>query len=195
MSAPEDPSGVTVLLERWHDGDKQALDQVVPLVYAELGRLARAQLARAGNATLQPTELINEAYMKLVDSDRIDWAGRAHFFSMAALVMRRVLVDRYRKRQADRRGGGMTRVTLNTFREVDASTAPSETLDLDRLDDALVELERLDSRQARIVILRFFGGLTIEQTASALELSVTTVKREWAAARIWLHRALKPGQG
>ena len=190
MTECDDPGNVTQLLERWHGGEKAALDKIVPLVYAELRRLARAQLVRANNATLQPTELINEAYMKLIDTEKVDWSGRAHFYSMAALVMRRVLVDRYRKRSADRRGGDATHLTLNTFRAGDAPGCLGETLELDRLDDALTELEQLDPRQAKIVILRFFGGLTIEQIASALEVSPTTVKREWAAARIWLHRAL-----
>lgn len=181
---------VTALLVRWRTGDRDALDQLVPLVYDQLRRLARAQLARVGGATVQPTELISEAYMNLIDADAVDFADRSHFFSMAALTMRRVLVDRYRRRNAERHGGGRTLLSLDTVRGVDLN-APGPTVPLDQLDDALTELERLDPRQARIVVLRFFGGLTIGETGTVLGLSPTTVSREWALARRWLHRALR----
>lgn len=179
---------ITLLLRRWQSGDEQALDDMVPVVYAELQRLAVGQLNRDFGATLQPTELVAEAYMQLVDVDRVDWKSRAHFYSMAARIMRRVLVQRYRRREADRRGGGQTLLTLAPGH---GATDP-KTLSLDALEEALSELERLDPRQAEIVTLKFFGGLTAREIAQTLDISEPTVKRDWAAARIWLYDVLSP---
>jgi len=179
---------VTGMLKRWQSGDEQALDDVVPLVYAELQRLASSQLNRDHGATLQPTELVAEAYMQLVDVERVDWKSRAHFYSMAARIMRRVLVQRYRRRAADRRGGGQTLLTLAPGH----GAIDPQVLSLDALEQALTELERLDPRQAEIVTLKFFGGLTAKEIAQALDISEPTVKRDWAAARIWLYDVLSP---
>jgi RNA polymerase sigma factor (TIGR02999 family) len=179
---------ITLLLQRWQSGDEQALDDIVPVVYAELQRLASGQLDRDYGATIQPTELIAEAYMQLVDVERVDWKSRAHFFSMAARIMRRVLVQRYRRRQADRRGGGRTLLTLAPGH----GATDHRTLSFDALEEALAELEQLDPRQAEIVTMKFFGGLTTSEIAQALDISEPTVKRDWAAARIWLYDVLKP---
>ncbi len=182
-----EPTGnVTLLLNRWQSGDRQALDQLLPTVYAELKRLAQAQLRRDGGATIQPTELVAEAYLKLVDVDEVDFAGRAHFYSIAARTMRRVLVERYRRREAAKRGSGETLLSLNSA----VDSGQSRPLELTRLDDALNDLEALDPRQAEIVTLKFFGGLDGEEIAAALSISTRTVKREWAMAKMWLGRAL-----
>lgn len=177
---------VTRLLDRWQHGDNTALDELVAIVYDELKRLATAQLRREVAPSIQPTELVAEAYVRLLDVDAIDWQSRSHFFSVAARTMRRVLVDRYRRRNAERRGGGQTFVTLSDDIREDRSTS----VDLARLDDALTELEQLDPRQAEIVTMRFFGGLKGEEIAHVLSVSPRTVKREWAAARLWLFRSL-----
>ncbi len=187
----EGDRAITLLLKRWQSGDELALERMVPAVYEELQRLAARQLNRDYGATLQPTELVAEAYMQLVDVDRVDWKSRAHFYSMAARIMRRVLVQRFRRREADRRGGGRTLLTLAPAHG--ASDPP--TLSLDALEQALSELERLDPRQAEIVTLKFFGGLTAKEIAQALDISEPTVKRDWAAARIWLYDVLKPSFG
>jgi RNA polymerase sigma factor (TIGR02999 family) len=179
---------ITLMLRRWQSGDDKALDSMVPVVYEELQRLAARQLDRDYGATLQPTELVAEAYMQLVDVDRVDWKSRAHFYSMAARIMRRVLVQRYRRREAVRRGGGRTLLTLAPGH----GAFDPQTLSLDALEQALGELERLDPRQAEIVTLKFFGGLTAKEIAQALDISEPTVKRDWAAARIWLYDVLSP---
>lgn len=177
---------VSVLLQRWQQGDEEALQSLIPLVYGELRRLASAQLRRQVSPSLQPSELVNEAYLKLVGVKAADWSGRAHFFSLAARTMRTLLVDRYRRRHAARRGGQRT---FLTFSERDIGSG-AKRLELDRLDDALKELEALDARQADIVTLRFFGGLTGEEIAGVLGISPRTVKREWAVAKIWLYKSL-----
>lgn len=182
----DDTHGVTALLGRWQEGDGGALDDLIPVVYAELRRLANAQLRRDPGASIQPTELIAEAYLALVGADSINWQGRAHFFSIAARTMRRVLVERFRRRTADKRGGDGDAITLDEA----LVGAGRRTLDLERLDDALRELEVLDPRQAEIVTLKFFGGLTVEEIAEVLSISPRTVKREWALARLWLYRSL-----
>jgi RNA polymerase sigma factor (TIGR02999 family) len=177
---------VTALLRAWSSGDVAARDELLPLIYQELRRRAAAQLRheRRGH-TLQPTALVHEAYLRLVDQD-VAWKSRAHFFSLASEMMRRVLVDHARGRKADKRAGG-TRV------ELDEAVAISEERDVDlvRLDQALVELSALDPRHGRIVELRFFGGLTLEETAEVLDISPATVKREWNLARTWLYGRLK----
>lgn len=177
---------ITRLLHRWQHGDGGALEDMLPVVYQKLRQLAAVQLRRDAGASIQPTELVAEAYLRLVDIDAVDWRGRAHFYSLAARVMRRVLVERYRRRQAARRGGGITLLTLDA-EQADPNRA---TLHLDQLEQALLQLEQLDPRQADIVTLKFFGGLTAREIGSALAVSEATVKREWAAARIWLFDAL-----
>jgi len=182
-----DPGAVTELLGRWQAGDEDALEALIPQVYDELRRLARAQLRRDAGASIQPTELVAEAYLRLIDVDRIDWQGRVHFYSVAARTMRRVLVDRYRRRAAARRGGEQT---LLTFRDELGDGSAGTPVELDRLDDALQTLEGLDARQAEIVVLRFFGGLSVDEVGDVLSISPRTVKREWSMARRWLYREM-----
>lgn len=178
---------VTALLARLRDGDAAALDRLVPLVHAELRRLARAQLRRERPGhTLQATALAHEAYLRLVGLDAIDWRDRAHFFGVAAGVMRRILIDHARRRRAARRGGGAPPVPLE---DVDAA-APERPEELIALDEALERLRALDPRQERIVELRFFGGLEVAETAAVLGVSERTVKRDWAVARAWLRAEL-----
>jgi RNA polymerase sigma factor (TIGR02999 family) len=187
MSDEAAPPDVTSLLRAWNDGRAEALDELMPVVYAELHRLARASLRgeRMGH-TLQATALVNEAYVRLAGQTRIRWQNRAQFFGTAAQFMRRILVDHARDRLSAKRGGGALRVELE-----EAVLATSERgIDLLALDAALERLERLDARQSRLVVLRFFGGLTIEEVAAVLEVSPATAKREWVTARMWLRREL-----
>jgi len=178
---------VTQLLHAWSEGEPQALDRLTPLVYEELHRLARRHMAheRPGH-TLQTTALVNEAYLELVDSVQADWQNRAHFFAVCARVMRRILVDWARSRNMFKRGGGVHLVGLeDTFvgaQEPDAA--------LVALDDALSALAECDARKARVVELRFFGGLSIEETAAVLKVSEETVQRDWRFAKSWLRREL-----
>jgi RNA polymerase sigma-70 factor (ECF subfamily) len=179
---------VTKLLVAWGQGDQQAFDTLMPAVQKELHRIAARYMAeeRPGHE-LQATALINEAYLRLVDWKDIQWADRAHFFGMAANMMRRVLVDFARRRGRIKRGGDAILVSL-----VEAANVPSqESADMLALDDALQRLEALDPRKGRIVEMRFFGGLSLEETAEALNVSVTTVRRDWSLARAWLFRELK----
>jgi RNA polymerase sigma factor (TIGR02999 family) len=181
---------VTALLIRWGEGDPRALDELTPLVYAELKRLAQRHLRRERRGhTLQATALVHEAFVRLVDQREMAWQNRAQFFAIAARLMRRLLVDHARARAAKKRGGAAVPVTLELDREV---AQPERGVDLLRLDDALERLAALDETQARIVELRYFAGLTIEQTAEAVGSSPATVKREWTHARAWLRRQLAP---
>jgi RNA polymerase sigma factor (TIGR02999 family) len=181
---------VTNLLVAWGQGDEAALDHLVPLVQAELHRIAnRCMRGERIGHTLQATALVNEAYVRLVDVRRIQWQDRAHFLSMAARLMRRVLVDHARTRGYQKRGGGAVRVTLVEGLAV----ADEPGCDLVALDDALTALEALDVRKSRIVELRFFGGLTVEETASVLKVSVDTVMRDWKVSKAWLRRELRRG--
>jgi RNA polymerase sigma-70 factor (ECF subfamily) len=179
---------VTELLIAWGNGDEDALSRLTPLVYQELHRLAAAYMRRerAGH-TLQTSALVNEAYIKLVDSSRVRWQNRAHFFAVAAQLMRRILVDFARSRQYHKRGAGWQRVTL----EERPGVAARLDSDLVALDDALQELAKLDPRKARVIELRFFGGLSLEETSEALQVSTDTVGRDWRAAKAWLMRELK----
>lgn len=163
----------------------------MPLVYAELRRLAGARLrGERADHTLQATAIVHEAYIRLVDQTRVEWRNRAHFFAIAARLIRRILVDHARRRQADKRGGGNVRVTLD-----EQLVAPAmRDLDLVALDDAMRELAEMDPELAGLVELRFFGGLTIRETAESLGVSPATVKREWATARAWLHRRIEDDQ-
>lgn len=182
------PKEITQLLVAWSDGDQAALDELTPLVYEELHRLAHRYMRgeRAGH-TLQTTALVNEAYTRLIDWKNVRWQNRAHFFGVSAELMRRILVDFARARGYQKRGGGMRAVTLN-----DAINVSNEKgVDLIALDEALSALAELDPRQSKVVELRFFGGLTNEEAAEVLNVSVATVRRDWTLARAWLHRELK----
>jgi RNA polymerase sigma factor (TIGR02999 family) len=184
MSSPE---VVTQLLNDWSKGDQTALNQLMPLVYAELRRLAASYLSRErSDHTLQPTALVNEAYLRLIDQNGV-WENRAQFFGIAAQMMRRILVNHARDRHADKRGGpDILRVSLDDA----ISFFEERDVNLVALDEALTRLEEMDQRQSQIVELRFFGGLTIEEVAAQLHTSPATVKREWATAKLWLLREL-----
>lgn len=178
---------ITHLLKEWSDGDEWALDKLTPLVYEELRHQAARYLRRErADHTLQTTALINEAYLRLIDAKDVQWQSRAHFFAIAANLMRRVLVDHARRRDAEKRGGAQLRLTL------DETLAVSSTADVDVLaiDEALNKLSSIDSQQALVVELRFFSGLSVEETAAALGISPATVKRDWSVARAWLRREI-----
>jgi len=178
---------ITELLVGYQGGDKEALDQLMPIVYDELRRQAARYLRReqAGH-TLQTTALIHEAYVRLVDQRNVQWQNRAHFFGIAAQLMRRILVDHARTKKRVKRGGSKVQVSL-----ADATVATTgPDLDIVALDEALERLEKLDQQQSRVVELRYFSGLTVEETAEVMGISTATVKREWSVARAWLHREL-----
>lgn len=180
---------LTVLLQAWSRGDAAAGERLLPLVYEELHRQAAGYLRRERRGhSLQPTALVNEAYLRLVGHDA-GWQNRAHFFAVAAQVMRHVLVDRARRRRAGKRGGDWTRITLD---DAVAGTAFRDAeLDLVELDEALQELAAMDAAKARLVELRFFGGLTAAEAAAVMGVSESTVTRDWRVARAWLHRRLR----
>ncbi len=179
---------VTGLLLSWGHGDAAALDRLVPLVYDELRRVARGHLRRErpGHA-LQATALVHEVFLRLVDVDRMTLQGRTHFFAMSARLMRQILVDHARRQRADKRGGGATVISLD---EVTPAAPSTSSVDVLALDEALDALSSFDARQCRVVELRFFGGLSIPETAEALDVSTATIEREWAMAKAWLHRRL-----
>jgi RNA polymerase sigma factor (TIGR02999 family) len=183
----EAPLGdVSAILRAWSDGDQRALDRLTPIVYDELHRLARRYMRgeRPGHS-LQTSALLNEAYVRLVDYKRMQWQNRAHFFAVAAQLMRRILVDHARRRNA-KRGGGVPHVSLE-----DAAVVGSETAtDLVALDDALNALAQLDPRKVQVVEMRFFGGLSVAETAAVLKVSPVTVMRDWSSAKAWLYREL-----
>jgi RNA polymerase sigma factor (TIGR02999 family) len=184
---------VTELLARWSGGDIAARDALVSLVYDELRRIARRCLAASGaHHTLQPTALVHEAYLRLADRDSLSVRDRAHFYAMAAQMMRQILIDHVRKEQAAKRGGLAITISLDEHLS-DRAPAEETHLDLLALDDAMRQLAVLDVRQCQIVELRFFGGLSIEETADLVDISQATAKREWATARLWLHRTLSKG--
>lgn len=186
MHAPRSHQ-VTALLLDWRRGDDAALGRLMPLVHCELRRLARRQMVgESPGHVLQATALVNEAYLRLIDIRRVQWQDRAHFFAMSARIMRRVLVDAARRRKNQRRGGGLRRVSLDT--NLRASGGPPE--DVLAVDEALEALATLYARKAKVVELRFFAGLDVEQTAEALGVSQETVLRDWRFARSWLARAL-----
>ena len=188
-SNPESPD-VTGLLLAWGRGDQSAADQLVPAVYEELRRQAeRAMRREGGEHTLQATALVHESYLRLVDQRQVAWRNRAHFFAIASTIMRRILVDHARGRLTAKRGGGATQITLAGVEAGHAHDGADE-VDLLELHEALEKLAVLDPDQARLVELRYFGGLTIEDTGEALAISPATVKREWALARAWLRREL-----
>jgi RNA polymerase sigma factor (TIGR02999 family) len=178
---------ITGLLIAWGGGDRGALDRLMPVVYEELRRLAHRQMRRERQGdTFQTTALVNEAYLRLVDYERVQAHDRAHFLSIAAQAMRRILIERARQRRSDKRGSGAQKVSLEEAADVAAAPAT----DLVALDDALNALAEFDPRKARLVELRYFGGLTIEETAGVLGVSTPTVERDWRTARIWLHREI-----
>lgn len=184
------PEEITKILQALSHGDKDASEKLMPLVYDELRKLASGYMRRERqDHTLQATALVNEAYLKLVDQAQIDWKGRAHFFSIAAHLMRQILVDHARARNAEKRGGGATRIALDEA----VSFANEREFDLVALDDALAALGKFDQQQSRIVELRFFGGLTIEETAEVVGISPATVKRDWGLAKAWLRREIVEG--
>jgi RNA polymerase sigma factor (TIGR02999 family) len=183
----ENPQEVTQLLIDWSNGDQNAFERLLPLVYGELRRLAGRHLARERrDHTLQSTAVVHEAYLRLIDQNRVQWKNRAQFFGVASQMIRRILVDHARSHQAAKRGAGAVKLSLD-----EAIAVPGgKDLDLVALDDALKSLTEMDEQQARIVELRFFGGLSIEETAEVLAVSPATVKRDWAMAKAWLYREL-----
>ena len=175
---------VTQLLARWSGGDREALEQLLPLVYRELRQLADRYLRRErSDHTLQATALVHEAYLKLIDQQNVRWQNRAHFFGVAAQMMRRILVDHARSSQAEKRGGEFQKFSLDENIDVSGERAS----DLVALDEALERLAQLDPQKARVVELRFFGGLSVEETAEVLGVSAPTVKRQWRMAKAWLY--------
>ena len=184
---PQPSQNGTQLLIGWSKGDKEALDALLPLVYEELRKQAARYLRRerAGH-TLQTTALIHEAYLKLVDQKNVHWQNRAHFFGIAAQLMRRILVDHARTKKRAKRGGSDIRVSFNDANLI----GQARDLDIVALDEALARLAEIDQQQSRIVELRFFSGLTVEETAEILAISPATVKRDWSMAKAWLHREI-----
>ncbi|HEY7504342.1 MAG TPA: sigma-70 family RNA polymerase sigma factor [Gemmatimonadales bacterium] len=198
MTPPSRDRDVTTLLQAWGRGERAALDELLPLVYGELRRQAARRLrAQPEGHTLQATDLVHEAYLRLVDRGGAgaDWHDRSHFFAVAARAMRSILVDHARARRTAKRGGGAPALTLGA---ADAASAPADQssdprVDVEALDEALTRLAALDPRQARVVELRYFGGLSIGEAAEALGVSHATVEREWRTARLWLRRELVAG--
>jgi RNA polymerase sigma factor (TIGR02999 family) len=188
--AAASPQEITELLLAWSEGEQDALRKLAPLVYGELHRLAHHYMAgeRTGH-TLQSTALVNEAYLRLVDSSRVKWQNRAHFFAVSAQLMRRILVDFARSRQYAKRGGKAHVVSLDEVAVVD-----EECAELAALDDAMNALSAIDPRKSRVVELRFFGGLSVEETAEVLKVSGETVSRDWRLAKVWLRRELSRGE-
>jgi RNA polymerase sigma factor (TIGR02999 family) len=188
MTAPSSsPEEVTQLLVAWGNGNKAALEKLMPLVYEELRRLAHHYMRREHPGhTLQTTALVNEAYFRLIDQKHVHWQNRAHFFAISAQLMRRILIDHARSHQYAKRGGGAHKVLLDEV----AVLAQEQAEDLVALDEALRSLAAIDERKGKIVELRFFGGLSAEETAEALKISPRTVMREWSMAKAWLYRAM-----
>ena len=182
------PDNLTDLLREWRDGDKAALDKLTPLVYDELRRIAHRYVRRERNGhTLQTTALVNEAYMRLAGERKIEWENRAHFFAVTARVMRHILTDYARRRSYAKRGGEARQVPLAEAYVMSEERAAELVI----LDEALAELAKLDPRKSRVVELRYFGGLSLEETAEVLEVSLMTVRRDWRAAKAWLFRSMK----
>jgi len=181
------PRDITRLLVAWNNGDEAALEELTPLVYEELHRLARRYMGRERSGhTLQTSALVNEAYLRLIDWKNVRWQNRAHFFGVSAQLMRRILVDFARANGYAKRGGGALHLDLEEV----AVVSPDRGTDIVALDEALTSLAALSPRQSQVVELRFFGGLSLEETAEVLKVSVGTVRRDWSLARAWLHRAV-----
>ena len=186
-SLMDDVHRITKLLRNWSDGDRQSLDELMPLVYDELHRQAHLHLRHERpNHTLQTTDLMHEAYIKLVNQHEVNWETRAQFFAFAAKIMRNILVDRARAKRREKRGGGALRISLTNANPA----TPEPDFDLIALDQALDRLAKIDEQQVRIVELRYFGGLSLEATADIMKISRATTARDWNVARIWLHREL-----
>jgi RNA polymerase sigma factor (TIGR02999 family) len=182
---------VTKLLKDWSAGDESALEKLMPLVYDELRQLAHQHMRREKRGhTLQTSALVNEAYLRLVDQSKIEWGSRGHFFGIAARLMRQILVDQARRRNFAKRGGGAIQVALNEATTV----AQEQSANVMALDDALKNLEKTDQRKSRIVELRFFGGMSIEETATVLKVSPGTVMRDWTFARAWLRNQMSSAE-
>jgi len=182
---------VTQILQDWSGGDPNAPERLMPLVYDEMRRLARSFLARErGSHTLQPTALVNEAYLRLVDQTRVNWQNRAHFYGIAARMMRRVLIDHARAHAAGKRGAGAIRLSIDDI-QVPVEERAASFIDL---DEALKTLEQMDERKCKVVEMRFFGGLTDEEIAEVLSVTTRTVLRDWKKARLWLYRELSQQQ-
>ncbi len=191
MSSPS-PNDVTQLLVDWSRGNREALDSLLPLVYDELRRLADHYLRRERvDHTLQGTALVHEAYIRLIDQNRVQWQNRAHFFGVAAQMLRRILVDHARAHKTAKRGGAAMTLALDEA----LATPEQRDLDLVALDDCLTALAAIDPQQSKVVELRYFSGLSIEETAEVLGISPATVKRDWVVAKAWLHREMKRGAG
>lgn len=187
--APED---VTMLLAQLVEGKEEAASKLIPMVYDELRRLAGGYMRRErGDHTLQATALVHEAYLKLVQQRSVDWQSRAHFFGIAAQMMRRILIDHARGHLRDKRGAGQQVVPLDEA----VVFSPEQSAEMLRVDESLQRLSKLDPRQAKVVELRFFGGLTVEETADVLKISPKTVKREWSVAKAWLHGDMRQHNG
>lgn len=190
LGGPASSKAITELLVRWNEGDLASRDALIPLVYDELRRIARKSFAgQRSDHTLQATALVHEAYLRLVNHKPVNWQGRAHFFALAAQIMRQILVDHARRFKAAKRGGGAVTLLLDET----AALANGTSLDLIELDTAMKRLSELDPRQCQIVELRFFGGLSIDEAARVVDISPATAKREWATARVWLHHAMENG--
>jgi RNA polymerase sigma factor (TIGR02999 family) len=188
--SPNSDSGPTELLRAWSQGDGAALDRLVPLVYEELHRLARRYMRQERpDHTLQATSLVNEAYLRLIDVNRVEWRDRAHFLAVAAQMMRRILVEFARNRQRQKRGGGAFHVSLDDLQQL----PDSNERDLVTLSEALTGLATFDVRMSQVVELRFFGGLTVDETANVLNISPETVMRDWKTAKTWLLREMRRG--
>jgi RNA polymerase sigma-70 factor, ECF subfamily len=185
------PMDVTQMLVECSSGHKEVLDQLMPLVYDELRRLAARYLRRERpNHTLQPTALVHEAYLRLIDQSRVHWQNRAHFLGIAATMMRRILINHAQSRKAAKRGGGKYPLSLDAAADWADEREVDRGIDLIVIDEALTRLAAIDNEQSRIVELRFFGGLTVEETAEVLAISPATVHREWRMAKAWLHREI-----
>jgi RNA polymerase sigma factor (TIGR02999 family) len=186
----EKPYDVTELLVRWKNGERDALEKLFPLVYQELQKIAKRHLRReAENHTLQTTALVNEAYLKLIDQNRVEWQNRAQFFGIAAQAMRRILIDHARARVSHKRGSGALALSLD---EPGIDVSDERAAELVMLDEALKKLAEKDSERSRVVELRYFGGLSVEETAEVMGISVSTVMRNWRVAKAWLFKELKP---
>ena len=197
MSKPDSPENqpVTRLLVQWSSGNEEALEELTALLYRELRSLAQRHLRRErSNHTIQRTALVHEAFVRLINQQSVDWRSRGHFFALASTLMRRILVDHARARLSSKRGGGQT---VESLEAIDDDGTVDESADSDEnitaIDGALTRLAAVDDRQVQIVQMRYFGGLTIEETAQALDISEATVKREWTLARAWLKRELSRG--
>jgi RNA polymerase sigma-70 factor, ECF subfamily len=185
----ENRQEISFLLEEWSSGNQSALDQLMPIIYDELRRVAHAYMKRerAGH-TLQTTALVNEAYLKLVNQERAQWHNRKHFFAVSAQLMRRILVDRARTKNYQKRGGGEQTVSLDKALTISADNQAAEII---ALDEALKELSAFDERKSQVVELRYFGGLSVEETADVLKIAPVTVRRDWTAAKAWLYSRIK----